>query len=408
MRWAVSGASLLAARGLRAQDLDSLLDEVERRACRFFYEQADPRTGLVRDRAYMEGPDRRTVASIAATGFGLSALCIADRRRYLDREVAAARVERTLEALASTIDQSHGFFYHFLDMRTGKRAWACEASSVDTAWLLCGVLHCRAYWENARIRQLASALLDRVDWRWMLNGGATLCHGWTPEAGFLPYRWDSYSELMAMYLLAMSSGATQIPPSAWDAWRRPVRQHNGFTFIDSSAPLFVHQYSHAWFDFRGRRDKYADYFENSRFATASHRIDCIELAPKYPWYKPDMWGVTASDSPRGYLAWGAPSFPPDGTLVPCAAGGSLPFLPAECGAVLSAMFERYGKRVWGRYGFVDAFQPGDSWFSQEVIGIDVGIVLLMAENLRTGAVWETIMSTPEAQRAFEAAGLNRV
>ncbi len=381
-----------------------MLDEIERRGVRFFYEQADPETGLVRDRARADGPDGRRVASIAATGFGLSALVVADSRSYLRSGAARRRAESTLEYLADEAPQRNGFFYHFLDMHSGERAWQSEVSSIDTAWLLCGVLHCRAHWPSARVQQLTSDILGRVDWRWMLDGGPTLCHGWTPERGFLPYRWNSYSELLAMYLLALSTGCTQIPASSWDAWRRPVRNAIGFTYIDSPAPLFVHQYSHAWFDFRKRRDRYADYFENSRFATLVHRSYCISLASEFPWYGPDMWGVTASDSRRGYRAWGSPAHPPDGTLVPCAAGGSLPFLRDNCTAVLQAMLDRYGNRIWSRYGFVDAFHPGEGWYSQDVIGINQGILLMMSENARTGSVWEEFMSTAEARRAIEAAG----
>ncbi len=404
-RFSLPGSDVSSA---LAADEDRLLDEIEARACRYFYEQADSVTGLVRDRAVSEGPDRRHVASIAATGFGLSALAIADRRGYLEPGAARARAERTVAYLRSRVPHKRGFFYHFLDMRTGRRAWRSEISSVDTAWLLCGLLHCRFHFDSPRMRRLASEILDRVDWRWMLNGGETLCHGWTPERGFLPYRWDEYSELLAMYLLAIGSSGSPIPVSCWDAWARPIRTTSELTFIHAAAPLFAHQYSHAWFDFRDRRDRYADYFRNSQAATLAHREYCIALAKRFPWYGPEMWGVTASDSTRGYRVWGFPSSPPDdGTLVPCAAGGSIPFLPRNCTAVLRNMLRRYGGRVWGRYGFVDAFQPDLEWYSRDVIGIDQGIMLLMAENARSGKVWEAVMSAPETRRAMQAVGLVR-
>ena len=409
-----SGGLALCAGPLRALESatagasDNLLDEIERRACLYFYEMADPDSGLVLDRAGVDGSYAAGVASIAATGFGLSALAIGDSRRYLDRNKAQSRVRTTLRFLCDRIDQERGFFYHFLDSSTGKRVWSSEASSVDSAWLLCGVLHSRAYWDDGEIRKLAVELLNRADWNWMLNGRETLCHGWTPENGFLRYRWDAYSETLAMYLLAISSEKRGIPPACWDAWKRPMCDFEGIFYIDASTPLFIHQYSHAWFDFRERVDRHANYFRNSARATQAHRLYCIRLSSEFPWYGPNMWGVTASDSSRGYRVWGWPADPPDGTLVPCAAGGSIVFLPQMCGTVLQNMFDQYGDRVWSKYGFVDAFHPGQGWYSRNVIGIDLGIMLLMAENVRSAAVWNTIMSTPEAKRAMEAARLRLI
>jgi hypothetical protein len=293
-----------------------------------------------------------------------------------------------------------------MDSDTGKRIWKSEASSVDTAWLLCGVLHASAFWDDPEIRKLASELLNRADWVWMLNGSETLCHGWTPESGFLQYRWDAYSEGLAMYLLAISSQAHPIPASSWRAFARPMREYQGLFFIDAGAPLFVHQYSHAWFDFRERQDYYADYYRNSVRATQAHRLFCLSYSREYSWYGPDMWGVTSSDSPSGYRAWCSTASPLDGTLVPCAAGGSMAFLPLMCGSVLQNMFDKYGDKVWSKYGFVDAFHPKAQWYSRYVLGIDQGVTLLMAENFRTGSVWNSVMSTPEARRAMDAVGFH--
>lgn len=389
-----------------SSDRDRLLDEVEKRAARYFYDEADPYTGLVKDRARTDGPDPRIVSSIAATGFGLTALALADRRGYLERALILPRVERTLQFLLAT-KHEHGFFYHFVDMRTGERAWNCEVSSVDTAWLLCGALHAREHFSTARIDHLVNELLDRVDWQWMLNGAELLSHGWTPEKGFLPYRWDSYSELMAMYLFAIGSKTSPIPASSWDTWHRPVRNYAGLEWIDSDTPLFTHQYSHAWFDFRNRRDRYTDYFENSSRATSAHRLHCMSLGRDFPWYQQNMWGVTASDSRMGYRAWGGLVSRPaiDGTLVPCAPGGSLPFLPDKCLAVLETMMERYGAKIWCRYGFADAFHPREDWVNPDVIGIDQGIMMTMAENLRTGSIWQAVMASAEAQRGLSAVQL---
>jgi hypothetical protein len=388
---------------MAAESNDRLFDEIGRRACRYFFEMADPNTGLVLDRALTTAPYAPSVASIAATGFGLSALAIADSRHYLDHDKAEARTRTTLKFLCDRAEQEHGFFYHFVDSSTGARIWKSEASSVDTAWLLCGTLHALAYWQDPGIRMYASELLRRADWEWMLNGRETLCHGWTPESGFLKYRWDSYSECLATYLLAISSETHPIPASSWNAFRRPMQEYDGIFYIDASTPLFIHQYSHAWFDFRNRLDNYADYFRNSQRATYAHRLYCMGLSDKFPWYGPDMWGVTASDSRTGYRAWGSPTSPPDGTLVPCAAGGSLVFLPEQCGTVLRNIYDHYGN-AWSKFGFVDAFHPGAKWYSRFVLGIDVGITLLMTENSRTGSVWNLVMSTQQAQRGMQAAG----
>src|SRR5579884_4068225 len=412
-----AGASVAAAlpsasRALQTEgpkSREALLDEVERRACRYFYECAHPATGLVLDRVRIEGRETRRTASIAATGFGLSALCIADKRGYLPRGQAQERAERTLEFLARRAYRKKGFYYHFIDAETGKRDLDCEISSVDTTWLLCGVIHARQHFNTPQIARLANEIVSRVEWDWMWAGGPTLCHGWTPERNFLPYRWDRYCELLAMYLLAIGSATHPIPLSAWDAWQRPMRYaESGDIFIASAAPLFAHQYSHAWLDFRNRWDGYTDYFRNSRLATLKHRDFCISLRDRFPWFGENMWGITACDSRHGYTDWGGAetefNAQIDGTLAPCASGGSLVFLPDECGRVLETMLERYGKKVWNQYGYVDAFQPAANWWSPDVIGIDLGIVLIMAENLRSQSVWTAMMSAPEIKRGFDTVG----
>jgi hypothetical protein len=213
-----------------------------------------------------------------------------------------------------------------------------------------------------------------------------------------------------VYLLGLGSSATAISKQSWDAWTRPYFEFNGVRYIGSHAPLFVHQYSHAWFDFRGKRDKYADYFTNSVVATKVHKLWCLELARDFPDYTEDMWGITASDSARGYSVWGGPPAMGriDGSIVPCAAGGSLPFLPEEAVRVLRNIREKYENRVWRRYGFVDAFNPLTNWYSQDVIGIDVGITLLMAENARSGFVWEQFMKNDVVRNGMARAGFHAV
>jgi hypothetical protein len=389
-----------------AGDDDKFLEELEHANFLYFWEQANPQSGLVRDRFTVRGNDRGGVASMAATGFGLTALCIGEARGYLSHSQARDRALATLRFLWKQMPNQRGFFFHFAHMNTGERQWGSEVSSVDTAILLCGVLTCSRFFHHEEISDLSYAIFNRVDWTWLSEDTALLPHGWLPEVGFLPYRWDGYSELMMMYLLGLGSGSHPLQPQAWNAWKRTIFEYDGLRYIGAFAPLFVHQYSQAWFDFRGKRDKYADYFRNSAIATDVHRRFCLELAKQFPDYSDDLWGITASDSEHRYVAWGGPPAvgPIDGSVVPSAAAGSLPFLPQECLRVLRSMKNRYGDHAWCRYGFVNAFNPLKKWFDADVIGIDTGITILMAENARTGFVWETFMKNPEAQRGMERAG----
>jgi hypothetical protein len=382
---------------------DALLDDLEGRGCDFFYNEASPRTGLVRDRAPAAGRSVSRVASIAATGFGLSALCIAAKRNYLRPIDCEQRVEKTLAFLLEDCPHEHGFLYHFIDIESGQRMFNCELSSIDTALLLCGVLHCREYFSgNARITALATTFYRRIDWQWMLNAGPTLSMGWLPDQGFLQHRWDIYAELMTMYLLAIGSPTHAIDAKTWDALQRPLVQFGGIEYISGVAPLFIHQYAHAWCDYRDLRDRHANYFTNSIAATRTHQLWCMTLGQKYPWIDQDMWGITASDSREGYRVWGGPPAMGelDGTVVPCAAAGSLPFLPAECSHVLLSIRQKMGAKVWTRYGFADAFHPKSGWIAEDILGIDQGISVLMAENLRGGFVWEYFMKNREIGHAM--------
>jgi hypothetical protein len=387
---------------------EAFLDDLERAACLFFWEQASETTGQVLDRARPDpagARDARRMASIAATGFGLSALCIADRRGYLPHRQIVERVRTTLQWHLNHLPEVHGFFYHFSDIETGARWERSELSSIDTSLLLCGVLTAKAYFDDSAIQSAASQLYERVDWPWMLNGGKTFSMGWHPETGFLKSRWKAYCELMMIYLLAIGSPSHAVAPEFWSHFSRPVMHYKGFTYIGGHDPLFVHQYSQAYFDFRYKRDAYADYFKNSAIATRAHKAFCLS----YPnWYNEDYWGVTASDSVHGYTAWGGPPRigPLDGSVVPCAAAGSLPFLPTDCLHVLRAMRSKWGAQAWSRYGFVDAFHPAANWYNPDVLGIDQGISMVMAENLRTGLVWETFMRNPECTKAMQLAGFN--
>jgi hypothetical protein len=271
------------------------------------------------------------------------------------------------------------------------------------AILLCGALTCRQYFQDRTIRDCATELYQRVEWPWAMDGGRTFALSWTPEAGFSPWRWDSYSECMMLYLLAIGSPTHPISAHSWQAIRRPWLEYQNHRFISSPAPLFVHQFSHAWFDFRGRTDEYTNYFDNSVTAVCAHRQFCLELKPRFNSYSDDLWGITASDSCNGYVAWGGPPLqgPVDGTIVPAAAAGSLPFLFPESIAVLHRLRQEYGHHIWKRYGFVDAFNPLSSWVDGDVVGIDVGISMLMTENARTELVWNTFMRNPEVCAAMQ-------
>ena len=386
---------------------ERFLDDVERAAFEFFWQEASSFTGQVKDRALLNGNDSRRMSSIAATGFGLAALCIADRRGYRKTSEIVERTKKTLRFLSQEVHHEHGFFYHFLDMSNGRRWAKCELSSIDSSLLLCGLLTARQHFHDAEIQDLATKLYERVDWPWMLNGGRTFSMGWHPESGFLDARWEHYCELMMIYLLAIGSPTHPVSPEAWKAWSRPVIKYQDLEYISANDPIFTHQYSQAWYDFRGKRDAYADFFENSVKATKAHKLFCLSLHDRFGDYSGDLWGITASDSAKGYCAWGGPPEQGqiDGTIVPCAAGGSLPFLYEDCMKVLRNIRSRYGdKGAWGRYGFVDAFNPLTNWYNPDVIGIDVGITMVMAENKRSGFVWETFMKNKEAQTAMEKVG----
>lgn len=384
---------------------DALLDDIERTAFDFFWNEAGKTTGQVKDRALLNGNDSHTIASIAATGFGLSALCIGEARGYGKKEEIVEHVRTTLRFLWQKLPHEHGFYYHFIDVNSGERQWKCEISSIDTSLLLCGILTARQHFSDTEIQDLATKIYERVDWTWMLNGGNTFSMGWHPESGFLDARWSHYCELMMIYLLALGSPTHPVPADTWKAWSRPTVKFEGIEYISGDDPLFTHQYSQAWFDFRNKRDAYADYFENSTKATKAHKQFCLSLRDEFPDYSDHLWGITASDSAAGYQAWGGPPRigKLDGSIVPCAAGGSLPFLYPDCMQVLRTIRERY-PRAWGRYGLVDAFNPLSDWYNSDVLGIDLGITMVMAENQRTGLMWKTFMKNKEAQRGMEKAG----
>jgi hypothetical protein len=341
-------------------------------------------------------------------------MCVGAERKWIQREQAKDRVRRTLRSYTNgKVVAEHGWFYHFNDVHTGQRWKNVEMSTSDSIWLLAGALTCRQYFhEDHEIHDLATLLYSRYDFPWMTNGdGKLLSHGWRPE-GFIRFRYDKYCQLAAMYLLGIGSPTHPLPPDAWYAWGRNPNSYGSYNYIGTSL-LWTYQYPFAWFDFRGRRESRGtkvEWFANCQTATRAHREWCYtDLSKEFPGYAQDIWGITSSSSPTGYRAWGGPPVQSkiDGSVVPCAAGGSLMLTPDICVAAMHAMKDHYGDKIWGRYGFADAFNPQTGWVSTDTLGLDVGITLLSAENLRRGSVWNWFMANPEPQNALRLAGIDQ-
>ena len=397
------------------------MEDLERRAFLFFWEHSDPKTGLTLDRAHTNGTSPQQndthyrIASIAATGFGLSGICIAADHGWITHQEAIERTKNTLEFFADRAINKNGWFYHWMDAATGERRWNSEISSIDTALLLGGVLTAKqCLGDDSEIVKLADQIYRRVDFRWMLNGDPyLLSHGWNPETGFIKIRWHDYSEQTILNLLAIGSPGHPIPWRSWYAWERGYKSYDEFRYLAAVSPLFIHQYSHAWVDFRHKRERYknfkTDYFENSELATRAQRQFFIDvLSKEFPEYSANIWGLTASDAVDGYKVWGAPPRDPetDGTVVPNAPAGSLMFTPDISLPALEEMKAKYGAQIYGRYGFADAFNPHTGWVDLDIIGIDVGITLLSAENLRSGNVWRWFMQNREMNKALRRARIS--
>ncbi|HVF30822.1 MAG TPA: glucoamylase family protein, partial [Pyrinomonadaceae bacterium] len=398
---------------------DAFLDDLQKKTFQWFWEFSHPKTGLTLDRTSTEGvppppgKSHHKVATIAATGFALTGYCIASDRGWITPAQAKERTKNTLDFFANRQEHKNGWFYHFIDQETGERRWRSELSSIDTALLLGGVLTVKqCFKDDNEIVGLADKIWRRVDFRHMLNGDPyLLSHGWRPESGWIPNRWHDYSEQMMLYLMAIGSPTTPIPARSWYALERNWVEYGPYRYLAAVSPLFIHQFSHAWVDFRNRRERQppnVDYFENSVNATRAQRQYFIDvLSKEFPKYGPNIWGLTASDFQKGYVAWGAPPRHPqtDGSIVPAAAAGSLMFTPDITLAALKEMKEKYGDKVYGRYGFADAFNPHNGWVNDDVLGIDLGITLLSIENLRSGKVWHWFMQNDEIRRAMRRVSL---
>lgn len=428
-------------KGEREADFDQyeqLLDELQEEALQYFAKEVNPRNGMVPDRTAQGSP-----ASITAIGLGLSAYVVGCERGFLSRDEA---VERTLTALrffwesphSSKLDASgyKGFYYHFLDMETGRRAIKSELSTIDTTFLIAGFLSAAAYFDaesgqEQEIRELADALYRRVDWQWASHEGGTVSHGWRPEHGFLPYHWEAYSEALLLYALALGSPTHPLPKESYTAWTSGFkwREIYGHEYIHAG-PLFIHQLSHVWVDLRDIQDEYmrekgSDYFENSRRAAYIQQEYARRNPRQFKEYGEHTWGITASAGPGehtrevdgktrhfyGYLARGVPDGPDDGTLSPWAVIASLPFAPEIVLPTIRHYDEDYPE-MRHTYGYRCSFNPtfpAESsskvgWVSNGYYGLNQGPIILMIENFRTGLLWSLMKECPYLVKGLRRAG----
>lgn len=454
------GAGLALAGALPAwaapADAETFLADLERRTFDFFWETTDAKTGLAPDRW-----PTPSFASIAAVGFALSAYPIGVARGYITRQQARDRTLTTLRFFANLpqgpgktgVAGHKGFFYHFLDMKEGLRFDRCELSTVDTALLLMGALHAQSFFdgdapEEASIRSLVDELYGRVDWAWAQVRPPSIGHGWTPEQGHIPNDWKGYNEALMVYLLALGSPTRPVKPEAYDAWLSTYDAHSwgeshGQTFL-RFPPLFGHQFTHCWVDFRGIRDRYMaakglDYFENSRRATYAQRAYAAANPHGWQGYSAEVWGVTASDGPaditlpykttagkleeRRFISYAGRGMGEvdDGTLAPYGAGSSIAFAPEIVVPALMAIKQRY-PHTWGRYGFWDAFnpsfnfpdvklqhgriEPGKGWVDTDMLGIDQGPLLAMMGNHRGELIWRAMRKSAHLVRGLKRAGFS--
>ncbi len=392
---------------------DPLDTEVERRAVRFFWEQSDPKTGLTSDRAgNKEGSAPNVVASVASTGYALASLPIAVKHGWIANDIAFDRALVTLRFFLDVMFHEHGWFYHFVDRHTGLRVWKSEISSIDTALLINGALLCAQRWPGTEVDRLANTLYDRMDWNWMLTNGGShpekllLCMGWNPENGFLKNDWDHYCELMTLYLLGLGSRTTPLPTASWTAWKRNEVSYGGRTTL-AGGPIFLHEMAQALYDFRGQRDMMGwNYWNVSREAVQINRQYCLDNASHHKTYASDIWGINAGDFPDGYKAFSAPG-DEDGTVSPTGAIAAILFEPELAHRAEHTMLARYGNKIWGRYGFGDAFNVDRNWYDTDVIGIDLGMALLALEDVHSRLPWKLLARHPRLAIAWKRAGFHR-
>jgi hypothetical protein len=423
-------------------DEDALLHQLQRETFEYFLKEVNPANGLVADKTRDDWP-----ASLTATGLALAAYPVGVQRGFMTRDAAVRVTLATLRFFwhsphgpAPDATGHRGFYYHFLDMRTGRRAWRCELSTIDTAFLLAGVLTARCYFDRdseteREVRTLAEELYRRADWQWAQHGGATVTHGWKPERGFLRYRWEGYDEALLLYVLGLGSPTHALPEESYRAWLSTYswKRLYGYEFV-YAGPLFIHQLSHIWIDFRGIQDQYMrakdiDYFENSRRATRVQQEYAIRNPRGFALYGRQCWGITASDGPGpatlrvdgverrffDYKARGVPHGPDDGTLAPWAAVASLPFAPDIVLPTIRYLTDHVQLRHADWYGFKATFNPtypiaADhecGWASPWSYGLNQGPIVLMIENYRSESLWRLMRQCPFIVRGLRRAGFQR-
>lgn len=425
------------------------LKTLQERSFSYFRHETSLTNGLVKDKNAPDWP-----ASVAATGLALTAYPVAVERGLISYSRALERTLMVLRFLWTSPQGPEpdatgykGFFYHFLDMKTGRRTWQCELSTVDSAFLLAGALAAASYFkaetpDETEVRTLADALYRRVDWVWALDNGQTLTHGWRPESGFIPYRWEGYNEALLLYILALGSPTHPIPDSSYAAWLSTYQWESryGYDYV-YAGPMFTHQLSHCWIDFRGIQDAYMhekgiDYFENSRRATYVQQRYAIENPLGFAGYDACCWGITASDGPgsttlkingvqrqfMGYSERGVPYGPDDGTVSPWAIATSLPFAPDIVLPAIDYCINHLELTHRNRYGFRASYNPTFSegagkqptlgndlalgWVSPWHFGINQGPIVLMIENYRTGLIWELMRQCPHVVQGLRRAGFS--
>lgn len=426
------------------EEQTAFLEMVQEDIFRFFWETVNHDNGQVPDR-YPNPP----FSSIAAVGFALPSYIIGVERGYISRQEAAELTHTTIEFFWNAPQGPEetgttgyrGFFYHFLDMDNGLRHGNTELSTIDSALLVAGMLVSQSYFDDVHspveteIRALTDSIYARMDWEWATSRNAPplISHGWRPEEGFIPHNWTGYDESMILYLLALGSPSHPAAPEAWERYTETYQwvDFYGYEHVNAS-PLFLHQYSHMFVDFRKIQDEYMrgrgiDYFENSARATLSQREYAKDNPKGWTGYGQNVWGLTACDGPgnytitvdgvqrdiHGYIARGASALHilDDGTIAPTAAGGSIPFAPRAAIEALHHMYREYGELIYREYGFRDSFnltfrpaQMPDGWVNRQYLGIDQGPILIQIENFRTGLIWELTRGNPHIRRGLERAG----